>query len=163
MSYDLVIERADGEVFDRAQVEEAVARWAHLRRYDAESYRSGGSELVLVAERPGQPVESLSLQIAYQGLPESFDSACDVALGLAERLGGRVVDAQLGQVITPGTRAASRAQAEKTAQWVQRLGTQFEAPPRAYVDLPAGTSRGAGGPSGSDESGRPWWRFWGRD
>ena len=163
MSYDLVIERVDGEVFDRARVEEAVARWVHLRRYDAESYRSGGTELVLVAERPGQPVDSLTLQIAYQGLPESFDSACDVALGLAEQLGGQVVDAQLGEVVTPSTRAASRAQAEKTAQWAQRLGTQFEAPARAYVDLPADAGRSAGGTSGRDERGRPWWRFWERD
>ena len=161
MSYDLIIERADGEMFDRPAVETAVTRWPHLRRYDAESFRSAGKELVLVAERPDQPVDTITLHIAYQGLPQSFESGCDVALDLAGRLGGQVVDAQLGAVITPENRADSLAQARKTAQWVQRLGTEFEAPSKAYVDTPGG---GAGrvAPARGDDA-RPWWRFWARD
>lgn len=160
MSYDLVIERIDGEVFDRQEVEAAIAHWPHLRRYDAESYRSAGTELVLVAERPNQPVDNITLRITYQGLPESFENACDVALDLAERLGGRVVDAQLGQTITPETRAESLTQARKTAQWVRRLGTEFEAPPKAYVDVPANAD---GSVAAGRDGDRPWWKFWARD
>ncbi len=156
MSYDLVIERPDGELFDRRQVEEAIAAWPHLRRYDAESYRSGGSEVVLVAERPGMPVDSIALRVFYESLPQGFDSACDVAFGLAERLGGQVVDSQLGEVITRENRDASRARAEEAARWARRLGTEFEEP-RAYVDAPVG------GPALEDEGGRPWWKFWARD
>lgn len=161
MSYDLIIEQGDGEVFDRGAIEAAVARWPHLRRYDAESFRSAGMELVLVAERPDQPVDNITLHIAYRGLPESFESACDVALDLAGRLGGRVVDAQLGEAITPENRATSLAQARKTAQWVQRLGTEFEAPPKPYVDAPGGGG-GRAAPARGDEA-RPWWKFWARD
>ncbi len=40
MSYDLLIERVDGEPFDRAAVDAAVAQFPQLRRYDAESFRS---------------------------------------------------------------------------------------------------------------------------
>ena len=160
MSYDLIIERLDGEVFDRRAVEEALARWPHFRRYDAESFRSAGTEMLLVADRPNQPVDNITMRISYQGLPEGFESACDVALDLAARLEGRVVDAQLGQTITPENRAASLAQAQKTAQWVRRLGTEFEAPAKPYVDTPAAASAGA---APRDDGGRPWWKFWARD
>lgn len=160
MSYDLIIERLDGEVFDRREVEGAIGHWPHFRRYDAESFRSAGTEVLLVAERPDQPVDNITMRISYQGLPEGFENACDVALDLAARLGGRVVDAQLGQTITPENRAASLAQAQKTAQWVRRLGTEFEAPPKPYVDTPAGGGAAAV-PRGN--GGRPWWKFWARD
>ncbi len=165
MSYDLVIERPDGELFDRREVEAAIAVWPHLRRYDAESYRSGGSEVVLVAERPGLPVDSVTLRIFYESLPQGFDTAADVAFGLAERLGGQVVDAQLGEVITPENREVSRAKAEEAARWVRRLGAEFEEPARAYVDEPAAAVGGGGdgGRAGDDDGGRPWWKFWARD
>jgi hypothetical protein len=161
MSYDLIIERADGESFPRAAVEAAVAARAQLRRHDAESYRSGATELVLVADRPGLPVDSLTLRIAYRGLPASFDGACDLALGLAEQLGGQVVDAQSGETVTPENKNASRARAEEAAGWAKRLGTEFEAPERKYVDEAAATGVAAG--AGGDGGGRPWWKFWARD
>ncbi len=157
MSYDLLIERADGETFDRAAVEAAIARYPQLRRYDAESYRSASTELVLAAERPGDPVDNLTLQLRYGELPGSFDGACDLALGLAEALGGRVVDSQLGEAITAENRALSRDKAAQVALWSKRLGSEFEAPPKRYVDTPAGRAPAAAG------SGRPWWKFWGRD
>lgn len=157
MSYDLVVERADGGMFERRAVEEALAAWVHLRRYDAESYRSATLEVLLAAERPDQPVDNVTIQIAYRGLPEGFDSACDIALGLAGRLDGRVTDAQTGEVVTPENRAASRAKAEEMGRWARRLGTEFEAPPKRYVDTPAATSAPA------DDGRRPWWKFWARD
>jgi hypothetical protein len=163
MSYDLVIEPVDGEPFDPGAVEQAIGGFVQLRRYDAESYRSaGGLELVLVAERPGLPVESLTLQIPYASLPAGFDSASDLALGLAGRLGGRVVDAQHGETVTADNRAAARRRAEETARWVSRLGSEFEAPPKAFVDEPRATvaaPRGGRPPGGQD---RPWWKFWER-
>lgn len=159
MSYDLVIEPDTADAFAPGQVDAAVARHVQFRRYDAESYRSaGGLALVLVADRPGAPIDSLVLQIPYETLPASFDAACDVALGLAGQLGGRVTDAQLGADLTAETRAASRAKAEETARWVRRLGAQFEEPPKAYVDAPA--ARPAAPPRTGD---RPWWKFWARD
>lgn len=159
MSYDLVIEPDSVDAFAPEQVDAAVARYVQFRRYDAESYRSaGGLELVLVADRPGAPVDSLVLHIPYETLPASFDAACDVALGLAGALGGRVTDAQLGTDLTAETRAASRAKAEDAARWVRRLGAQFEEPPKEYVDVPA--ARPAPAPRGGD---RPWWKFWARD
>lgn len=165
MSYDLIIERADGESFPRATVEAAVAARAQLRKHDAETYRSGATELILVADRPGLPVDSLTLRIAYRGLPASFDAACDLALGLAEQLGGQVVDAQSGETVTPENRAASRARAEGAAGWAKRLGTEFEAPERKYIDEAAATpvAAGAGANAGGDGGGRPWWKFWARD
>ena len=45
MSYDLLIERIDGEPFERAAVDAAVAQFPQLRRYDAESFRSAESIL----------------------------------------------------------------------------------------------------------------------
>ena len=157
MSYDLLIERTDGETFDRAAVDAAVAKFPQLRRYDAESFRSASTELVLAAERPGGPVDNLTLHLRYSELPGSFDGACDMALGLAEALGGRVVDSQLGETITAENRAASRDKATQVARWSKRLGSEFEAPPKRYVDMPAERA-----PARSD-SGRPWWKFWARD
>jgi hypothetical protein len=157
MSYDLLIERADGEPFAHAEVEAAVAKFPQLRRYDAESYRSASTELILAAERPGGPVDNMTLQLRYSELPGSFDGACDTALGLAEALGGRVVDSQLGETVTAENRDESRAKAAEVARWSKRLGSEFEAPPKRYVDMPAERA-----PSGGD-SGRPWWKFWARD
>src|SRR5437763_6379574 len=140
MSYDLVIEPVDGEPFEPGAVEQAIGGFVQLRRYDAESYRSaGGLELVLVAERPGLPVEALTLQIPYASLPAGFDSACDLALGLAERLGGRVVDAQHGESVAPETRAAARARAEGAARWVRRLGSELQGPAKPSPDAPRAT------------------------
>ena len=158
MSYDLLIERTDGEPIPRAEVEAAVARFPQLRRHDAESYRSVATELLLSADRPGAPVDSLTLRLLYKELPGSFDGACDVALGLARQLGARVVDAQLGETITPGNRDQSKAKATQVALWSKRLGSEFEAPEKPYVDAPARpTAAGGGG------TGRPWWKFWARD
>ena len=157
MSYDLLIERIDGETIDRAAVDAAVAKYPQLRRYDAESFRSASTELILAAERPGGPVDNLTLHLRYSELPGSFDGACDMALGLAEALGGRVVDSQLGETITAANRDASRDKAAAVALWSKRLGNEFEAPPKRFVDMPA--ERGASGGG----SGRPWWKFWARD
>jgi hypothetical protein len=157
MSYDLLIERTDGETIERAAVDAAVAKFPQLRRYDAESFRSASTELVLAAERPGGPVDNLTLHLRYSELPGSFDGACDMALGLAEALGGRVVDSQLGETITAANRDASREKATQVALWSKRLGSEFEAPPKRYVDMPAERSASSGG------SGRPWWKFWARD
>lgn len=157
MSYDLLIERADGEPFDRAAVDAAVAKFPQLRRYDAESYRSASTELVLAAERPGGPVDNLTLQLRYSELPGSFDGACDTALGLAAALGGRVVDSQLGETISAENRAISRDKAAQVALWSKRLGSEFEAPPKRFVDTPGARA------SATPDSGRPWWKFWARD
>ena len=157
MSYDLLIERIDGETIDRAAVDAAVAKFPQLRRYDAESFRSASTELILAAERPGGPVDNLTLHLRYSELPGSFDGACDMALGLAEALGGRVVDSQLGETITAANRDASREKATQVALWSKRLGNEFEAPPKRFVDTPADRA-----PVG-DGSGRPWWKFWARD
>ena len=159
MSYDLLIERADGETLTRADVEAAVAQFPQLRRRDAESYRSAATELILAAERPGAPIDNLTLRLLYRELPGSFDGACDLAFGLAAQLGGQVVDTQLGEIITPQNRATSRAKAEQVALWSKRLGTEFEQPEKAYVDEPAPASAGAP----RAEGGRPWWKFWARD
>jgi hypothetical protein len=159
MSYDLLIERADGETLTREAVEAAVAHFPQLRRRDAESYRSAATELILSAERPGAPIDSLTLRLLYKELPGSFDGACDVAFGLAARLDGQVVDTQLGQVVTPENRAASRAKAEEVALWAKRLGIEFEQPEKAYVDEPAPA---AAGPV-RDAGDRPWWKFWARE
>ena len=153
MSYDLLIERTDGEPFDRAAVDAAVTKFPQLRRYDAESYRSASTELVLAAERPGGPVDNLTLQLRYSELPGSFDTACDTALGLAAALGGRVVDSQLGETISAENRAISRDKAAQVALWSRRLGSEFEAQPMRFVDTPAERA-----PASSD-SGRPWWKF----
>src|SRR3954454_18502292 len=117
MSYDLLIERADGETLTREAVEAAVAQFPQLRRRDAESYRSAATELILAAERPGAPIDNLTLRLLYRELPGSFDGACDLALGLAAKLNGQVVDTQLGEIITPENRSASRAKAEQVAIW----------------------------------------------
>jgi hypothetical protein len=159
MSYDLLIERADGETMTREAVEAAVAQFPQLRRRDAESYRSAATELILAAERPGAPIDNLTLRLTYKELPGSFDGACDLALGLAAKLDGQVVDTQLGEIITPENRAASRAKAEQVALWSKRLGTEFEQPEKAYVDEPAPAAVGAA----RDEGGRPWWKFWARE
>lgn len=159
MSYDLLIERADGETMTREAVEAAVAQFPQLRRRDAESYRSAATELILAAERPGAPVDNLTLRLLYRELPGSFDGACDLALGLAAKLNGQVVDTQLGEIITPDNRAASRAKAEEVALWSKRLGTEFEQPEKAYVDAPAPVAVGAA----RGESERPWWKFWARE
>jgi hypothetical protein len=159
MSYDLLIERADGETLTRAAVDAAVAQFPQLRRRDAESYRSAATELILAAERPGAPVDNLTLRLLYKELPGSFDGACDVAFGLAARLDGQVVDTQLGQIVTPENRADSRAKAEQVALWAKRLGTEFEQPEKAYVDEPAPAAIGPA----RDDGGRPWWKFWGRE
>lgn len=158
MSYDLLIERADGEPFPRAEVEAAIGRFPQLRRYDAESYRSAATELILAADGPGGPVDNLTLHLRYSELPGSFDGACDLALGLAGAIGGRVVDSQLGETVTPETRATARANAERVALWTRRLGTEFEAPPKRYVDAPAAPPARE-----SADGGRPWWKFWARD
>ena len=157
MSYDLLIERVDGEPFDRAAVDAAVAQFPQLRRYDAESFRSASTELILAADRPGGPVDNMTLHLRYSELPGSFDGACDTALGLATALGGRVVDSQLGETVTAANRGDSRKKAEQVALWSKRLGSEFEAPPKRFVDTPA-----ARAPAQSD-SGRPWWKFWARD
>jgi hypothetical protein len=68
-----------------------------------------------------------------------------------------VVDSQLGETITAENRDESRAKATEVALWSKRLGREFEAPPKRYVDMPAERA-----PSGGD-SGRPWWKFWARD
>lgn len=159
MSYDLLIDHEGGETFTRAAAEAAIAKFPQLRRRDAESYRSAATELVLTAERPGAPVDNLTLRLLYKELPGSFDGACDMALGLAEELGGRVMDAQLGEEITPTTRAASRAKAEDVARWSKRLGTEFEQPEKPYVDAPVA----AESPAGGGDAGKPWWKFWARD
>ena len=157
MSYDLVIESAVSEPFARADVEAAVTKFPQLRRYDAESYRSAATELVLTAERPGAPVENLTLRLPYKELPGAFDGALDMALGLAEQLGGRVIDAQLGLIVTAENRATSRAKATEAAAWAKRLGTEFEAPPKPFVDTP---SQAVAVPAST--TGRPWWKFWER-
>ena len=166
MSYDLLIEPAGEEPFERARVDQVVATRPELKRYDAESYRSaGGMELVLTADRPGLPVESLVLRLPYEVLPHGFDIGCDLAFALAEQLGGRVVDTQLGQDLTAESREVSRAKAEEAARWAKLLGTEFEQPAKAYVDEPArGVGAGAGGAGGGDrgDGGRPWWKFWER-
>ena len=165
MSYDLLIEPAGEEPFERARVDAVVATRAELKRYDAESYRSaGGMELVLTADRPGLPVESLVLRLPYEVLPHGFDIGCDLAFALAERLGGRVVDTQLGQDLTAETRGASRAKAEEAARWAKLLGTEFEQPAKAYVDEPTMAGGAGGGRAEREDSGggRPWWKFWER-
>lgn len=159
MSYDLLIEHPAGEIFQRAAVEEAIGRFPQLHKRDAESYRSAATELILTAERPHAPVDSLTLRLTYRELPGSFDGACDLALGLAEALGGRVVDSQLGETVTAANRAASRAKAEQVAIWSKRLGSEFEQPEKPYVDEP--TTAPATDTGG--DSGRPWWKFWARD
>ena len=166
MSYDLLIEPAGEEPFERARVDAVVATRPELKRYDAESYRSaGGMELVLTADRPGLPVESLVLRLPYEVLPHGFDIGCDLAFALAEQLGGRVVDTQLGQDLTPETREVSRAKAEEAARWAKLLGTEFEQPAKAYVDEPARAGGAGGGRAGREDrgdGGRPWWKFWER-
>jgi hypothetical protein len=157
MSYDLLIERIDGEPFERAAVDAAVAQFPQLRRYDAESFRSASTELILAADKPGGPVDNMTLQLRYSELPGSFDGACDTALGLAAALGGRVVDSQLGETITEENRGDSRKKAAEVALWSKRLGSEFEQPEKAYVDTPA-PARAAPG-----DSGRPWWKFWARE
>ena len=82
-----------------------------------------------------------------------------LALGLAAKLEGRVVDTQLGETITAENRAASRAKAEEVAIWSKRLGTEFEQPEKAYVDEPAPAAVGAARGEGE----RPWWKFWARE
>lgn len=159
MSYDLLIEHPAGETFPRATVETAIARFPQLRKRDAESYRSAATELILTAERPNAPVDSLTLRLTYRELPGSFDGACDLALGLAEALGGQVVDSQLGETVTPANRAASRTKAEEVAIWSKRLGNEFEQPEKPYVDAPSAAPARAIGNAG----GRPWWKFWARD
>lgn len=159
MSYDLLIERANGETFPRETVDAAVAKFPQLRRRDAESYRSVATELILTAERPGAPVDSLTMRLLYKELPGSFDGACDMALGLADALGGQVVDSQLGAVITAGTRETSRTKAAQVAVWSKRLGSEFEQPEKPYVDDPAPARASA--PAG--DGGRPWWKFWARE
>lgn len=161
MSYDLLIDHPGGETFTRAAADAAIAKFPQLRRRDAESFRSAATELIVNAERPGAPVDNLTLRLLYRELPGSFDGACDMALGLAAELGGRVMDAQLGEEITPETRAASRAKAEEVARWTKRLGTEFEQPEKAYVDEPVAAATPVGG--GGSDSGRPWWKFWARD
>ena len=160
MSYDLLIDHPGGETFTREAAEAAIAKFPQLRRRDAESFRSAATELIVNAERPGAPVDNLTLRILYRELPGSFDGACDMALGLAGELGGRVTDAQLGDEITPATREASRAKAEEVARWTKRLGTEFEQPEKAYVDEPVATAAPSGG---NTDSGRPWWKFWARE
>ncbi len=166
MSYDLIVEPAGEEPFDRAAVDEVVATLPQLKRYDAESYRSaGGMELVLTADRPGLPVESIVLRLPYEVLPHGFDIGCDLAFALAGQLGGRVVDTQLGQDLTAETRGASRAKAEEAARWAKLLGTEFEPPAKAYVDEPSRVGGAGGGRAERDdrgEGGRPWWKFWER-
>jgi hypothetical protein len=157
MSYDLVIESVASEPFARAQAEAAIAKFPQLRRYDAESYRSAATELVLTAERPGAPVENLTLRLPYKELPGAFDGALDMALGLAEQLGGRVLDAQLGLFVSAENRATSRAKATEAAAWAKRLGSEFEAPPKAFVDTPAQAYVPP-----ARETSRPWWKFWER-
>jgi hypothetical protein len=157
MSYDLVIESVASEPFARAQAEAAIAKFPQLRRYDAESYRSAATELVLTAEQPGAPVENLTLHLPYKELPGAFDGALDMALGLAEQLGGRVLDAQLGLFVSAENRATSRAKAAEAAAWAKRLGSEFEAPPKPFVDTPAPTYAPT-----ARETGRPWWKFWER-
>lgn len=159
MSYDFLIEQDDGEPFGRAEVEAAIARFPQLRRHDAESYRSAATELVLSAERQGGPVDNLMLQIRYSELPGAFDGACDIALGLAAALGGRAVDSQLGETVTAQNRAAARANAARVGLWTKRLGSEFEAPPKPYVDGKSSAQRAAA----PDSGGRPWWKFWARD
>ncbi len=158
MSYDLLIDHPEGETFTLAAAEAAIAKFPQLRRRDAESYRSAATELLLNAERPGAPIDSLTLRLLYRELPGSFDGGCDLALGLAQALGGRVMDVQLGEQITSETRGAARAKAEQAAQWSKRLGTEFEQPEKAYVDQPAMAEAA----SVASEA-RPWWKFWARD
>lgn len=161
MSYDLLIDHPGGETFTREATDAAVAKFPQLRRRDAESFRSAATELIVNAERPGAPVDNLTLRILYRELPGSFDGACDIALGLAAALGGRVMDAQLGQEITSEMRAASRTKAEEVARWTKRLGTEFEQPEKAYVDEPVAAAVSAS--DGDGDAGRPWWKFWARD
>ena len=163
MSYDLLIEHPEGETFQRAAVEAAIAKFPQLRKRDAESYRSAATELILTAENPHAPVDNLTLRLAYRELPGSFDGGCDLALGLATALGARVVDSQLGETLTPGSRAVAREKAAQVAIWSKRLGNEFEQPEKPYVD---GTATGTSAPSApSTASGgdRPWWKFWARD
>ena len=166
MSYDLLIEPAGEEPFERARVDQVVATRPELKRYDAESYRSaGGMELVLTADRPGLPVESIVLRLPYEVLPHGFDIGCDLAFALAEQLGGRVVDTQLGQDLTAESREVSRAKAEEAARWAKLLGTEFEQPAKAYVDEPARVGGAGAGRAERDDrgdGGRPWWKFWER-
>jgi hypothetical protein len=159
MSYDLLIDHREGETFTRQEAEAAIAKFPQLRRRDAESYRSAATELVLTAERPGAPIDNLTLRLLYRELPGSFDGACDLALGLAEALNGRVMDAQLGEQITPETRVRSRAKAEEVARWSKRLGTEFEQPEKPYVDEPVVAEPAPA----SNDGERPWWKFWARD
>ncbi len=159
MSYDLLIERGDGETFTQAAVEAAVAKYPQLRRRDAESYRSLATELILSAERPGAPVDSLTLRLLYKELPGSFDGACDMALGLADALGGQVVDSQLGETVTAATRDRSHAKAAEVAVWSKRLGSEFEQPEKPYVDTPTRVATSAARGDGD----RPWWKFWARE
>ena len=159
MSYDFLIEQADGEPFGRAEVEAAIARFPQLRRHDAESYRSAATELVLAAERQSGPVDNLTLQIRYSELPGAFDGACDIALGLATALGGRAVDSQSGETVTAENRAAAKANAARVGLWTKRLGSEFEAPPKPYVDGNSPSQRAAAPVAG----GQPWWKFWARD
>lgn len=161
MSYDLLIDHPGGETFTREATDTAIAKFPQLRRRDAESFRSAATELIVNAERPGAPVDNLTLRLLYRELPGSFDGACDMALGLADALGGRVMDAQLGQEITSATRAASRAKAEEVAQWTKRLGSEFEQPEKPYVDEPVAANAPMGG--GDADAGRPWWKFWARE
>ena len=166
MSYDLLIEPVGEEPFERARVDQVVATRPELKRYDAESYRSaGGMELVLTADQPGLPVESIVLRLPYEVLPHGFDIGCDLAFALAGQLGGRVVDTQLGQDLTADRREVSRAKAEEAARWAKLLGTEFEPPAKAYVDEPSRVGGAGGGRAERDDrgdGGRPWWKFWER-
>lgn len=163
MSYDLLIEPTEDAVFDRQRVDQILGGLPQLRRYDAESYRTaGGLEVVLGADRPGLPVDSIMLHIPYVGLPESFETGCDLAFSLAEQLGGRVVDAQLGRTLVVENRAEARGRAEEAARWAARLGTQFTTP-RAFVDEPTTTTGAVQNTPPAGDSARPWWKFWARD
>lgn len=163
MSYDLLIEHPEGETFQRAAVEAAIAKFPQLRKRDAESYRSAATELILTAENPHAPVDSLTLRLTYRELPGSFDGGCDLALGLAEALGARVVDSQLGETVTAQTRAASREKAAQVAVWSKRLGNEFEQPEKPYVDGTATGASAQSAPSAAGGGDRPWWKFWARE
>lgn len=163
MSYDLLIEHPEGETLQRAAVEAAIARFPQLRKRDAESYRSAATELILTAESPNAPVDSLTLRLTYRELPGSFDGGCDLALGLAEALGARVVDSQLGETVTAQTRAASREKAAEVALWSKRLGNEFEQPEKPYVDSNTRVTTVQSAPRAASSGDRPWWKFWARE
>jgi hypothetical protein len=163
MSYDLLIEHPEGETFQRATVEAAIAKFPQLRKRDAESYRSAATELILTAEKPHAPVDSLTLRLTYRELPGSFDGGCDIALGLASELGARVVDSQLGETVTAATRAASREKATQVAIWSKRLGNEFEQPEKPFVDGGAVGASAPNAPGAGRGGDRPWWKFWARE